>query len=127
MILVDTAVWVDHLRRGVPALERLLDDGLVLGHPWVTGELALGHLVQRNEIIAMLGNLVSAEVAAPVELLAFVDRHALMGTGIGYVDAQLLAATSLTPEAGLWSSDQQLAARASDLGLAVDPAILGGR
>lgn len=116
MILVDTALWVEHLRAGHPALVRLLDDGLVLGHPWVVGELALGHLSQRHEVIRLLGSLPQATVATGAEVMALIDRHQLYGLGIGYVEAQLLAATLLTAGATLWSTDKRLAAVASRLG-----------
>lgn len=65
MILVDTSIWVDHLRSGNPGLVRLLEDGRVLAHPWVTGELALGHLTRRAEILGLLRNLPQATVATP--------------------------------------------------------------
>lgn len=120
MILVDTSIWVDHLRAGHPTLVSLLDRGLVLGHPWVTGELALGHLSQRHEILGLLSSLPQAEVATPAEILIFVERHRLQGLGIGYVDAQLLAATRLTPDTRLWTDDKRLAAAGSRLGLLTD-------
>lgn len=120
MILVDTSIWVDHLRAGHPTLVSLLDRGLVLGHPWVTGELALGHLSQRHEILGLLSSLPQAEVATPAEILIFVERHRLQGLGIGYVDAQLLAATRLTPDTRLWTDDKRLAAAGSRLGLLAD-------
>lgn len=122
MILVDTSVWVDHLRAGRSTLVRLLDDGLVLGHPWVVGELALGHLSQRHEVLRLLGSLPQATVATEEEeVMTLADHHRLYGLGIGYVDAQLLAATQLTSDAALWTGDRRLAAVASQLGCATDP------
>lgn len=118
MILVDTSVWVDHLRTGSPELTRLLDAGQVLGHPFVTGELALGHLRQRAAILTALADLPQAVAATDAEVLGFIDRHALAGQGIGYVDAHLLAATRLTPEAGFWTADRRLRDVAARLGLA---------
>jgi predicted nucleic acid-binding protein len=117
LILVDTSIWIDHLRQRLSALERLLDLGEVLGHPWVVGEIALGHLSNRDEILGLLSNLPQATVATAPEVLAVIDRHRLHGRGIGYVDAQLLAAALLTPTAGLWTSDRRLSAAASGLGL----------
>src|SRR5687767_10403990 len=102
MIVVDTAVWIDHLRRGDEELAGLLEDGRVLAHPWVTGELALGSLRERDEILRLLEALPQAQVATHAELLAFIGDHELYGRGIGYVDAQLLAATMLTA-AVLWT------------------------
>lgn len=122
MILVDTSIWVDHLRAGRAALTELLRDGLVLGHPWVIGELALGRLSRRHEIIGLLTSLEQATVATPDEVLTLIDRHELFGMGIGYVDAQFLAATRLIRDAALWATDKRLAAVASRLGCAADPA-----
>ena len=117
MVLVDTSVWVDHLRHRGPdgQLAALLEHGAALGHPSVTGELALGHLRGRAEILGLLGQ---ATVATPAELLAFIERHELFGLGIGYVDAQLLAATKLTDGAQLWTHDRRLIAAAEQLSLA---------
>jgi len=120
VILVDTSNWVDHLRAALPGLTRLLHDGLVLAHPWVVGELALGHLTHRQEIIGLLNNLPQAAVATADELLALLDSHQLYGIGIGYVDAQLLAAAKLTEGAKVWTSDRRLGAAAERLGVSVD-------
>jgi len=120
VILVDTSVWVDHLRSGERALVNLLDHGLVLAHPWVTGELALGHLSQRQEILGLLTALPSAEIATDAEVLALIEAEQLYGLGIGYVDAQLLAATRLTADARLWTADKRLAVVARRLRLLAD-------
>lgn len=115
MILGDTSIWVHHLRTGDSVLAGLLEHGLVLGHSWVTGELALGHLSRREEILGLLAVLPRAEVASAAETLDFIDAQQLYGLGIGYVDAQLLAATRLTPETRLWTADKRLAAVAGRL------------
>lgn len=120
MILVDTTVWIDHLRGGDPELSSLLQDGHVLAHPWVTGELALGHLSRRSEILGLLGNLPQARSATDLEVLTMIDDHQLFGLGIGYVDAHLLAATLLTTGSRLWTRDKRLAAVAAQHGLASD-------
>lgn len=120
MILVDTSVWIDHLRTGDSRLVELLQDGHVLAHPWVTGELALGHISRRGEVLALLHNLPQATVATDVEVLALIDNHHLFGLGIGYVDAHLLAATMLSANARLWTRDKRLAAVAHQHGLAGD-------
>jgi predicted nucleic acid-binding protein len=120
VILVDTSVWVDHLRSGERTLVNLLDHGLVLAHPWVTGELALGHLSQRQEILGLLTDLPSAEIATDAEVLGLIEAEQLYGLGIGYVDAQLLAATRLTADARLWTADKRLAAVARRLRLLAD-------
>jgi predicted nucleic acid-binding protein len=119
--LVDTSVWVDHLRSGNTALGRLLESGAVLGHPWVTGELCLGNLGRRSEVIRLLQGLPQAIVASDEEVLGFIDRESLAGAGIGYVDAQLLAATRLTPGASLWTGERRLTAVATRLGVAFAP------
>ena len=118
MILVDTSIWIDHLRTGDPELGELLRDGQVLAHPWVTGELALGHLSRRSEILGLLHNLPRATVATDDEVLTLIDKRQLFGLGIGYVDAHLLAATKLTTAARLWTRDKRLAAVAVQHGLA---------
>jgi predicted nucleic acid-binding protein len=118
VILVDTAVWIDHFRQRSSRLADELERGQVLGHPWVTGELALGHLRNRAEILRLLGQLPQATLATTTELLDFIDRHELYGAGLGYVDAQLLAATRLTDDALLWTHDRRLHAAAERLGAA---------
>lgn len=118
MILVDTSVWVQHLRHGEPALERLLDAGVVLTHPLVIGELAMGNLRRRDLLIGALRDLPPALVASDDEVVAFAERERLYGLGIGYVDACLLAAARLTPDARLWTLDRRLAEVAERLGLA---------
>ncbi|MEP6815709.1 MAG: type II toxin-antitoxin system VapC family toxin, partial [Marmoricola sp.] len=116
----DTSVWIDHLRSGDPELGVLLQDGRALAHPCVTGELALGHLSRRTEILGLLHNLPQAQPATDLEVLTLIDNHQLFGLGIGYVDAHLLAATMLTTGARLWTRDKRLAAVATQAGLASD-------
>jgi len=118
VILVDTTVWVNHLRNGDRTLVELLDTGEVLCHPFVIGELALGHLRQRSLILDTLADLPQAIVASPAEVLGFIVEHRLSGLGIGYVDAHLLAATRLTAGAALWTSDKILHRAAEKLALA---------
>ncbi len=118
MILADTSVWVDHLRTGNRTLGRLLDAGQVLAHGFVTGELALGHLRQRETVLTALADLPQAVIATDTEVLAFIERHALFGRGVGYVDVHLLAAVRLTHGAALWTQDKRLHDTAARLGLA---------
>lgn len=118
MILVDTSIWVDHLRTGNQALRELLNAGMVLVHPFVIGELALGTLRQRDVVLADLSELPRVAVATDVEVQGFIHRHALYGRGIGYVDAHLLAAVRLTAGAALWTADQRLRNVANGLGVA---------
>lgn len=117
MILVDTSVWVDHLRRGNPALAERLAGAEVLIHPFVVGEIALGNLVQREAIIGSLARLAQATVASDAEVLRLIEAASLYGRGIGYVDAHLLAAARLSA-ARVWTLDKQLASVAKTLALA---------
>jgi hypothetical protein len=119
MILVDTSIWVDHLRAANGQLAALLEAGQVLAHPFVTGELALGRLRQRDLVLNALADLPQSKVARDEEVRHFIDQHALFGVGIGYVDAHLLAAVRLTSTATLWTRDNRLHAVADRLGLAM--------
>ena len=121
MILVDTSVWVDHLRAGDQALAGLLEAGKVLAHPFVIGELALGNLPQRDQALRGLQDLPQANVATDREVIRFVGRHLFFERGIGYVDAHLLAAVLLTAGARLWTRDRRLKGAADHLGLAITP------
>lgn len=121
MILVDTSIWVNHLRTGDSVLARLLERGPVLGHPWVAGELALGNLSRRERVLRLLAGLPEAEVASQAETLGFIDAQQLYGLGIGYVDAQLLAATRLTPNTRHWTADRRLGAVARRLQMFAEP------
>jgi predicted nucleic acid-binding protein len=118
VILVDTSVWVDHLRVGDPALTVLLHEAGVLAHPFVIGELALGDLRQRDLVLEAFGDLPQASVASDPEMLVFIERNALSGLGIGYIDAHLLAACRLTDGASLWTRDKRLRGAAERLNLA---------
>jgi predicted nucleic acid-binding protein len=118
VILVDSSVWVDHLRSGNATLARMLDTGQVLAHPFVVGELALGSLRQRDVILAALQDLPQAIVASEVEVLRFINAQGLHGLGIGYVDSHLLASARLTLGGSLWTRDRRLHAVAARLGLA---------
>jgi predicted nucleic acid-binding protein len=121
VILVDTSVWIDHFRTGSATLERLLGNGAVVGHPWVTGELALGNLTRRDEILRLLSALPQATRARSNEVLGLIAQEALYGRGIGYVDAHLLAAARLTADTRLWTRDRRLLAVATRLGLGFRP------
>ena len=118
MILVDTSVWVDHLRTGVAELESLLNGFQVLVHPFVIGEIACGHLRNRTEVLSLLGGLPRAHAATDDEVLFFIKQQRLMGKGIGFIDAHLLASAALTPPAAIWSRDKRLRNAAASLKLA---------
>lgn len=119
MILVDTSIWVDHLRANDESLLVELDAENVLMHSFVIGELALGHLNPREELIETLSDLPLIEPATNDEVLTFITRHRLFGLGIGYVDAHLLAAAQLTAGTAVWTRDRRLADVASRLGIAL--------
>lgn len=118
MILVDASVWIEHFRRGSDALADMLEAALVLTHPFVVGELALGNLRNRAQVLDLLFDLPRVQVAATDEVLHFIDRHALAGRGIGYVDAHLLASVRLTGGSKLWTVDRRLNEVAAGIGLA---------
>ena len=120
MILVDASVWINHLRAADERLAALLDAREVLGHPFVTGEIALGSLRRRDAILGELRDLPQAVVATETEVLDLIERRALFGRGIGYVDVHLVAAVRLTADAKLWTADRRLQTVAAELGLAAN-------
>ncbi len=117
MILVDTSIWIDHLRVGEPALADLLAASQVLMHPCVVGELALGSLKARQQVIATIENLPQAIQARHDEVLDLIVTQELFGLGIGYVDAHLIASTMLTAGSKLWTRDKRLAGAAARIGI----------
>ena len=120
MILVDTTVWVDHLRSGDVQLAALLDSAAASTHPFIIGEIGLGAIRQRDVVLGALRDLPQAEVADDREVLQFIEQQQLWGLGIGYVDVHLLAAARLTPDTLLWTRDKRLHAAADTLALAYD-------
>jgi predicted nucleic acid-binding protein len=118
VILVDTSIWIDHWRSNDERLARLLEAGQVLVHPFVVGELALGNLLHREQVLTALQDLPQATTATDAEVLGFIDQAGLAGSGIGYIDAHLLAAVRLTPGTELWTRDKRLLAAGVRLGLA---------
>jgi predicted nucleic acid-binding protein len=120
MILADTSIWIDHFRRSDLRLARLLDRGDVVMHPFVLGELALGYVPRIAEMIEDLRTLPKAIVADTDEVLKFIAHRKLSGSGIGYVDAHLLAAVALAPETFLWTGDKRLHTAAQSLSLAAE-------
>ena len=118
MILVDTSVWIDHLRRSIPELVDLLENEQVLTHPIVIGELACGQLARREQVLRLLSVLPSCVVATDEEALNLIERRRLMGKGIGYGDVHLLASVLLTADAQLWTHDKRLAEAAVRLKVA---------
>ena len=118
MILVDTSIWVDHLRHGDAKLATLLESDRACVHPFVVGELACGNMKARKNILELLRALPTLPAANDNEVLFFIERHRLMGRGIGYIDAHLLTSVALHGTARLWTRDKRLSSIAADLGLA---------
>src|SRR4030065_1888395 len=116
MVLVDTSIWVSHLRDGNAELTNLLNDGMVLCNPWSVGELACGNLKDRAVILSFLQLLPMSIVAEHEEVLSFIENNRLMGKGLGYVDVHLLASAALTG-VFLWTLDKKLAQTAHNLHL----------
>ena len=117
MMLVDTSVWIDHLRHGDAALTAALEAGQVWMHSFVLGELACGNLRSRVEVLGLLQALPPMPVSTDKEVLFFIDQHELMGRGIGYIDVHLLASARLGGTQ-LWTRDKRLHTVAAELGLA---------
>jgi predicted nucleic acid-binding protein len=119
MILADTSVWVDHLRKRDDMLAAHLNGGRIITHPFIIGELAMGNLPNRAVVLESLAQLRQTVVASDAEVLDFIDAHGIAGIGIGYVDAHLLASIRLTPGSELWTRDKRLLLAAKRIGMAV--------
>ncbi len=116
-LLVDTSVWIDYLRSGDSELAGLLTANQVVIHPMIIGELACGNLKNRKPLMALWTRLNSLAPASHEEVLYYIEQHRLMGKGIGYIDAHLLAAVTLAADVKLWTNDKRLANLASSLAL----------
>ena len=118
MILVDTSVWVDHLRSSNPVLAELLEQNRVVMHPMVLGELACGNLQNRRQLLLLWQRLDPLQAVSHDEALYFIEQNTLMDKGIGYIDVHLLASVALAASAKLWTRDKSLARIATELGYA---------
>ena len=116
MVLVDTSIWVTHLRQGSRQLETLLMDAEVMCHPFIIGEIACGNLENRQEIISLLHSLPMAPTIEFDEFLFFIDQNHLMGKGVGFVDVHLLASAQFAG-VPLWTTDKSLKSAADQLKL----------
>lgn len=116
MILADTSVWVEHLRRGRPRLASLLGAAQVLCHPFIVGEIACGHLRNRGEILELLSSLPSLGKATDDEALHFIERNRLQGSGLGLIDMHLLASCAMA-HVPLWTLDTKLGRSAAQIGV----------
>ncbi len=120
MVLVDTSVWVSHLREGNPKMELLLNEGIVVCHHFVIGELACGNLKNRTEILNLFQSLPVVEIAEQEEVLQFIENYKLMGKGLGFIDIHLLT-SALLDNIPLWTLDKKLNQVASKLNLNYKP------
>ena len=116
MTLVDTSVWIAHLRQGNDQLAELLDKGGVCCHWFVIGELACGTLRNRAELLALLRALPAAPIAEHEEVLNFISERKLAGRGLGWIDMHLLA-SALLANCAVWTFDKALGAVAAELKL----------
>ncbi|MBT4365215.1 MAG: type II toxin-antitoxin system VapC family toxin [Desulfobacterales bacterium] len=116
MVLVDTSVWVNHLRNGNKNLEDLLSKGKVMCHTHIIGELACGNIKNRKQILSLLRDLPLSPLVEFNEYLYFIDEHKLHGAGIGFVDIHLLASAKLA-QVKLWTNDKKLSSAATNLGI----------
>jgi len=116
MVLVDTSIWIDHLKKGNASLEKLLLDMEVVCHPFIIGEIACGNLKNRNEILSLLHALPAAPILEHDEILHFIESKKLMGTGIGLIDVHLLASAHLA-HALFWTIDKKLLSASDALGI----------
>ena len=122
-VLVDTSVWVGHFKQKNQHLVALLEDGVVVCHPYVVAEIACGTPFNRRAIISLLAELESAPVATQTELLAMVESQRLYGRGCGLVDMSLLASALLSNRALLWTMDKRFEQVASELNMAYRPTL----
>ena len=121
MVLVDTSVWIDHLRSREPEMASLHDGRQIFMHPMVIGELACGNLPNRYDVLEQLEGLPQVTVATDDEVLFFIEHHQLMGTGIGYIDAHLLTSSVLHGATQLWTRDRRMMAVADQLDIRFVP------
>jgi predicted nucleic acid-binding protein len=119
-VLADTSIWIDHFRRSNVQLAQFLDRGDIVMHPFVIGELALGKVANIAEMIDFFNLLPKTIVASAAEILGFISKRKLSGSGIGYVDVHLLAAAALMPETLVWTRDKKLRAAAQALSLVAE-------
>ncbi|MBN2442189.1 MAG: PIN domain-containing protein [Spirochaetales bacterium] len=106
--LVDTSVWIDHFRNTNKQLISLLNNNDVKIHPYILGELSCGNFKNRKKIFSYLNSLSICTIATHDEALFFLEKHALYGKGLGWIDIHLLASCILS-KAKLFTLDKRLA------------------
>lgn len=121
VVVVDTSIWIDHFRSTDLRFKQLVADRLVLQHSFVTGEIAVGNLRDRGQIMRALRGLPQVEPVSDDDFHAFLCETNLSGTGLGFVDVHVLAATAATPGATIWTSDRRMREQAKRLGLVYSP------
>ena len=117
MILVDTSIWVSHLRRHNQRLDDLLGFELIFCHPFIIGEISCGNLKDRSLVLSLLAQLPQPPVVTHQEVFGFIEQHRLMGLGLGFIDIHLLASCQIAC-LSLWTEDKPLHKVAQHLGLA---------
>ena len=122
MIVADTSIWIDHLRSSNPHMRMLLGDAAVLQHRFIVGELAVGNLPNRADTLAMLLGMASVPIVSEREFYEFMERQPITGTGLGFVDINLLASLTRFPGVRLWTKDKRLNEHAIRMGFAYYPA-----
>jgi predicted nucleic acid-binding protein len=120
IVLADTSIWIDHLDKGSLLLGQLLQSDVLVMHPAVIGEISLGNIKNRRGVLSSLRRITGAVVAMDTEVLTLIEVQDLAGSGIGYIDAHLIAATLMTPHCKLWTRDKRLHTVAHRLGIAYD-------
>ena len=121
MVMVDTSVWINHLRQGDALLAALLQQGIVAIHPFIIGEIACGNLSNREYLLGLLSALPQAPAATNEEALVLIERRQLMGRGLGFIDIHLLGTTLIHGAMSIWSTDKRLSSCAAELGIAYQP------
>jgi predicted nucleic acid-binding protein len=121
VIIVDSSLWIDHLRASSETLSALIERKEVLVHPFVIGEIALGVIRSRTTVLDALRKLPGVPVARHIDVMQLIEQYRLFGRGIGYIDTHLLAAARLQPGTMLWTRDRRLLTVADELGLAAYP------
>ena len=117
MILVDTSIWIDHLRNPEPKLQDLLQNDEVVNHPLVRLELALGSIANRDKVLADLARLPQVQIAQTDELFALVETRRLYRRGVGVTDLHLVASALFDRSISIWTRDRRLGDVADELGI----------
>ena len=120
MVLADTSIWVEHLRKGNSDLSILLRDGNIFCHPFVIGELACENIKNRNKSLNYLQHLPSCTNVSNEEVLTFLEKRKLMGKGLGLIDAHLLS-SALISKTLIWTLDKPLREIATSLKISFRP------